>query len=517
MSFYSLDIYIRLIISIVPAIFGIYLFFNKKEHNLSLPLILLTGFLLRFVMISADNFLFDWDERFHALVAKNMINYPFKPMLRLNPISPYQLDAWCCNHVWVHKQPIFLWQMALSMKIFGVNLVALRLPSALMGTVSIFFIYSIASFWTKDNKIAFLSCLLFCFSYYQLELTSGRFPLDNNDVAFSFYVTASFWAFINYIQNKNIKWVVLVGFFAGCSILVKWLTGLLIFGGWGIYLILNKNSIINYWNYLLSIIICIAVFLPWQLYIKHYFPLETANSYAHNFMHITDDLGHPGSYWYHINFLKLSYGFYLVPFIVVGIITMLYDKLVARNITIIFLSMIFVVYTFFSIIVKTKMEALPYPVNSLIWILISYGLFKTYHHFYKLSGLNNSTINKNYSIVICVIILCVFNLKPWEILAYRSIENTSRNIKISNTQIYKNLDSNVLKDRVILNCNSFEDNELMFYQNINAYQWYPQKNVLDSLLNKGYKFAAFESHGDYQLPSYITENKDIMIIHQYLK
>lgn len=67
---------------------------------------------VRLFMITIDPFLHDWDERFHAIVAKNMITYPFKPMLFVNPVLPYDYRAWCCNHIWVHKQPLFLWQMA---------------------------------------------------------------------------------------------------------------------------------------------------------------------------------------------------------------------------------------------------------------------------------------------------------------------------------------------------------------------------------------------------------------------
>ncbi len=520
MTFYSNDIYIRILFSLIPSVFSFYFFYVKKNIKVSLGLLILSGFLLRLMIIGADPYLFDWDERFHALVAKHMMDFPFKPMLRLDPISPYQLDSWCCNHIWVHKQPLFLWQMAISMKIFGKNIIAMRLPSAIMGAISIYFIYEIALFWTKNNKIAFLSSLLFCFSYYQLELTSGRFPLDLNDVAFSFYVTASIWAFVRYLQNRSIKWAVFIGFFVGGAILNKWLTGLLIFGGWGLYIILDKNtrfSISQYFHLFISVLFSFLVFLPWQIFIKHQYPLETAYSYAHNMLHITSDLGHSGSFWYHFNFLRISYGFYLLPFIPLGILTILYDKIIDHKLTVAFLSMIAVIYGFFSFIVKTKMEALPYPVNSLLWILIAFGLFTVFNHVFNLSRIQLNANIKMFVSILLVSILSICNLKPWEIMDYRSKNNTTRNNKISNTLVYKNLDLTAIKGRVVLNCNNYEDNELMFFQDINAYHWYPEKKVLDSLINKGHKFAAFESHREYQLPSYITDNKDILIIHQPLK
>jgi len=117
-------------------------------------------------MAAVDPFLQDWDERFHALVAKNLIHHPLTPMLRLDPIMAFKIEDWCCNHIWVHKQPLFLWQMALSMKLFGVNEVAMRLPSVIMGTISIYFVYDLANRWIKNIDISFVAALLFAVSNY---------------------------------------------------------------------------------------------------------------------------------------------------------------------------------------------------------------------------------------------------------------------------------------------------------------------------------------------------------------
>ncbi len=70
--------------------------------------------LLRLVLAGADPFLHPWDERYHTLVAKLLMDFPFRPMVRLDPILPYDPAVWCCNHVWVLKQPLFFWQMAAS-------------------------------------------------------------------------------------------------------------------------------------------------------------------------------------------------------------------------------------------------------------------------------------------------------------------------------------------------------------------------------------------------------------------
>jgi 4-amino-4-deoxy-L-arabinose transferase len=143
-------------------------------------------------------------------------------MLRLTPIFPYDPAAWCCNHIWVHKQPLFLWQMAISMKVFGVSEFAMRLPSAVMGSIQVLLVFSIAKYWMKDSRVAFLAALLSAFAFYQIELSTGRYSVDHNDVAFTFYITAGLWAFTKYLRTEySIKWAAIIGILVGCAILIK--------------------------------------------------------------------------------------------------------------------------------------------------------------------------------------------------------------------------------------------------------------------------------------------------------
>src|SRR6185312_9273700 len=138
-------------------------------------------------VIYLDPFLHVWDEKFHALVARNMMGNPFKPMLVKNPLVPFDYRIWVYNHIWLHKQPLFLWQMALSMKLFGVSEFTLRYPSVLMGTLAVWLVYRICLLLTKDTKTAFTAALFTCFSCLLLEFTSGFQGMDANDIAFIFY------------------------------------------------------------------------------------------------------------------------------------------------------------------------------------------------------------------------------------------------------------------------------------------------------------------------------------------
>ncbi len=48
-----------------------------------------------------DGFLHTWDERYHALVSKNMMHNPLLPALYRTPVLPYDFREWSSNHATV--------------------------------------------------------------------------------------------------------------------------------------------------------------------------------------------------------------------------------------------------------------------------------------------------------------------------------------------------------------------------------------------------------------------------------
>jgi 4-amino-4-deoxy-L-arabinose transferase len=452
-----------------------------------------------------------------------MMQYPLKPMLFLRPVFQYDYTDWSSNHIWVHKQPLFLWLMSLSMKLFGVNEIAMRLPSALLGAVMIVMIYQIAEFWTKQKTVAFLASFIYTFSYFQLELTSGRFSLDHNDLIFTCFVTMSFWAFTQYLKhNFDLKWALSIGFFVGCAILNKWLTGFLIFGGWGIYVLFAKNEIPflkKSVHLLLSAMVACIVFAPWQIYILNAFPKESAWEFEFNRKHIFEVLqGHEGSMFYYFGQLDIVYGGFLIPFLIFGIYAALRKKEIDKTLSIAILAMIFVIYAFFSVLVKTKMPAFVFPVSGPIFILIALGLHHSFQWiksvFIKEKISERALLNCKICALMFIGFLC---LKPFMIAKNRNIENENRNNEIHNTKIYKHLETDVENNYTIMNLKNGGNIEMMFYKNVSAYDLFPKAEILDSLQQKGIKFAAFKSHSSQILPQYIIEDPDILILDEDLK
>ncbi|HQW96480.1 MAG TPA: hypothetical protein PLU58_11790 [Saprospiraceae bacterium] len=77
---------IILILFIVFAYGASLLAFLKKKYHLALFCILTTGLVVR-IFSSLDPMVHTWDERYHALVAKNMIDRPLEPRLYKESVS----------------------------------------------------------------------------------------------------------------------------------------------------------------------------------------------------------------------------------------------------------------------------------------------------------------------------------------------------------------------------------------------------------------------------------------------
>jgi len=504
------------ILAALTAFIGLIISQTNQKKNLSLGLLLLSAFILRVVMIALDPYLHNWDEKFHALVAKNTMNHPFKPMLRVHPIIDYDYQAWCCNHIWLHKQPLFLWQMALSMKTFGVSILAMRLPSVIMGTLSVFFIYQMADKWFKDSKVAFLAGLFYAFLNYQLELTSGKNVTAQNDVAFAFYVLGSFWAYTRYIHSaKTLKWAIIIGVFVAGAVLNKWLTGLLVYGAWGLYILLNskrRKQLSSYYELVISAFISLALFLPWQIYTRIKFPLESKWELDYNQKHIFEVVeGHSGDIFFHLDYIQTIFGNALVFFMFIGLLRSFSSKKYDRIFSISIFSAVVVLFGFFSMIVATKMSSFTLPVWSILAIYAALGITFSWNLIINQLKLKSNIWTQSiFSLVVSILVFFLFN--PKSIIDYRSANNEERNKMMANTQIYKDLAPKYYKDRVVLNLKPFNDTDLMFYKNTNAYNWWPGENVIDSLQSLGYKFSAFSDHHDQILPQFIKKNKEILII-----
>jgi 4-amino-4-deoxy-L-arabinose transferase len=489
--------------------------FHLDKKRTALFFLFLGSIGLGFFIANLDPFLNLWDEQYHALVAKNMLDNPFKPTLYSTPLLEYDYRNWTGNHIWLHKQPLFLWQIALSLKLFGINELAVRIPSIILHAIATLMIYRIGKISSSD-RVGFYGALFFALAYYPLELIAGKFATDHNDLAFLFYVTASFWAWFEYQRSKKLSYIILIGLFSGCAILVKWLVGLLIYAVWfisiGVNIRINWLKLKSYYPMLISLFISCITFIPWQLYILSAYPSESNYEFLYNTRHFFEPIeNHAGNIWFHFKALKDIYGSGdAVPYLyLIGLI--LFVKNVNSNIyRLAVISSIVIVYGFYSF-ASTKMTSYciivsPFAflgLGSLVDLTTTFLETKIrYDHFEKI-------FRPFILIVICYFLINITKIANYH-TDWKPHDNCNRQAELENMKFINNLKVSLHDaNYVVFNCNVRVNGNIsvMFYTNFIAYDFIPDRNQIETVKSQSYGIAIFDNGS---LPYFIANDKEII-------
>jgi 4-amino-4-deoxy-L-arabinose transferase-like glycosyltransferase len=279
---------------------------SERFRSWALWAVLALAFLLR-LQASTDRFLHPWDERYHAVVAKNLIQDPLTPVLYADPVLPYDTKDWGGNHVWLHKPPFTLWLMALSLRLFGVTELAARLPSVLFSTLTVALVFAIGRRLFTE-KIAILAASLAAINGYLIDMASGRAPTDHVDTMLVFLVTLGAFLSARYLDRGGLPLLLGIGVVTGLALLTKWLVALLIPALW-----LGFSRSREDWKRLVrGLVIVMAVAAPfglaWRIYCVRAFPLEASfeRGSLSNFTEAVE--GHGESWTFYLDRLGRHHG-----------------------------------------------------------------------------------------------------------------------------------------------------------------------------------------------------------------
>ena len=242
--------------------------------------------------------LFDWDEINFAESAREMIESGDYLRVQIN-YEPF----------W-EKPPLFFWMQVASMKAFGVNEFAARLPNALCGIVTLIVIYSIgrrlhsrrfAAWWVLLHAASFLPHLYF---------KSGII-----DPWFNLFMFLGIYFLSRFLDgeaggSRPLHALLLSSLFTGLSVLTKGPVG----GGvvvlsYAIYLAFTRGKgLVSIRYYLYWGLASMAVILLWfglEVAMNGWWFIETFIDYQLR-MAKTEDAGHGGFFLYH--FVVLTIG-----------------------------------------------------------------------------------------------------------------------------------------------------------------------------------------------------------------
>ena len=281
----------------------------REQHRAALVWLVLAGALLR-TGPALDPYLHVWDERYHALVAKHMMDEPLHPKLYSEHVLPYDRLSWTEGTDWYHKPPFPLWCMAASMKAFGVSEFSMRLPTLLASILGIWVCAGIISrYWGR--RTAFVAAFLYGIQGSVIEISSGRWATDHMDGMFTFLIGASILVYLRSLQRHRAAWLLLSGALLGCALLSKWLPALIVLPVNMLFAIgphkrTWRSSLVD-----VLIIGAIATLItaPWMLHVHQRFPDIAAHESMMRYKHITEALdGQSGGPFYYIDRIRVMFG-----------------------------------------------------------------------------------------------------------------------------------------------------------------------------------------------------------------
>ncbi|MEM8888456.1 MAG: glycosyltransferase family 39 protein [Bacteroidota bacterium] len=451
-------------------LFFIFRKYKLRDYKQALYAIILLGLILR-IYTASDPFLHKWDERYHALVAKNMLEDPFVPKLYKEAVLDYNYKDWAANHIWVHKQPVPLWNIMFSFKVFGVNEFALRLPSLLLSSLMILLVFLIGK-RLYSEKIGIISAFFSSVNGLIIELGAGRVATDHIDIHFAVYICLSVYFLIKYHDGDGFIYNLLAALAISLAILSKWLPALIVLPIWLLLAKRQKRTIRESWvAFFIFCILTTLIILPWQIYILDKFPLEASWEFEYNRKHITEVLGeHSGGIGYYFTKLRIQYG-ELIYLPLLGLIWAIWKKRAKRIDLIILFIWLIIPFIFFTI-VKTKMKAYLLFTSPAIFLIIA--LFINFLDYWK-RKIRRRDILMLIQVLFILLALryCFERVKPFQKVNQEVLNRISR---------YRTYPPNT----VVFNENYYV--EAMFYSEcIAVYPFKPSQEQVEIVKAKGYQ------------------------------
>ncbi len=259
--------------------------------------------ILLFIPYLGSVHLFDWDEVNFAEAAREMLVTGDYMTVRID-YEPFH-----------EKPPLFFWCQALSMKLFGVNEFAARFPNALIGIISLLFIFNIGK-KIFDERFGLLWVLAYIGSilphfYFKTGLID---PLFNLLIFVGMYYSVEFfYQKINLKQEavrSKYKYTILAGVFIALAVMTKGPAAyLLVSLSWLLLWFFNRRKVrFPFGHFILFSIIAFIPSVIWYLIIS----MKTDGNIFQQFISYqfrlltTEDASHGGPFYYH--FVVLLYG-----------------------------------------------------------------------------------------------------------------------------------------------------------------------------------------------------------------
>ncbi|HRX30170.1 MAG TPA: glycosyltransferase family 39 protein, partial [Saprospiraceae bacterium] len=268
--------------------------------------ILLLGITIRLFGMAIMS-LGEWDERFHALVAKNLMSTPLIPTLINDGLMPLNPNDWSMNEIWLSKPPLAFWFMSWSMKIFGVNEWGLRLPSLIFSTLSVYLTYWIGN-KLFDERVGLIAAFLYSISGIMYQINIGNLAGDHVDTLFHLLFQLAIVVLLSYNKKPSLTSGAMIGVLTGFAFLTKWTMAFFIPTVCLCYFTYTTRNVKDTLIYLISLVVSmVLVISPWMMWIVSKFPTETMDMMNGIIRPMNQVVQlHSGLWYYYLNTMRIN-------------------------------------------------------------------------------------------------------------------------------------------------------------------------------------------------------------------
>lgn len=387
---------------------------TNSRHRLAIGLLTSAALLLRLFAATLDPFLNDWDEVYHAVVARNMAEHPLSPMLFKEASLP-TTTSWAEQHFWLHKPPFFLWQMALCIKILGPIPLAVRLPSILWTVLMVPAVWRIGTL-LRNERTGLVAAHMIAFSYLLQELVAGSINTDHNDAVFIGLIACTTWIWLEYVRRPSPWLAVAVGIMSAFAILTKWYIGGLLFLPFGLSIAFNRFKRDELMHFGMAAFAAIIPVGAWLWHINRWFPVESSYEVHENWLRWSTPIeGHQGGPLFHLDVIVD-----LIPpltwCILLPVLTWLIWRVQATSHRILLVSTVAAVHLFF-LLAQTKMVC--YTMVLLPFYCVAMG-----NALVDISDRFSHALLAKTILVLSTVMLSYFSLDMSRIIARRSFQES---------------------------------------------------------------------------------------------
>lgn len=280
-----------------------------RARAAALGLILASGFGLR-LRAANHAYISQWDEAYHALVAKNLVAHPLTPTLYEEKVLPSDDREWTKTGVWLHKPPLPLWLMAAGIAAFGDDELSFRLPSVILDTLAILLVFLLAGeFFGAASPAGAVAAALYAVNPLMIRLVSGRIPDDTPHVLNAFFITCTVLLFAVAARKNSRPHAAAAGLSLGLGTLCMSAVALLGLAA-ALPLLLARRGVRGAARLLAAALVFFAAAaLPWPLFALSRWPELWRHESAIQLNHLFAALdGHAHAWWWYLKILPVQYG-----------------------------------------------------------------------------------------------------------------------------------------------------------------------------------------------------------------